>query len=75
VGEKRKTWDVRSQNKRRENSRNKKAKKMLDTQIREKMRIAYTTTKNTQNYIQAKGKKFKKLRMSDLQKNDKKKRK
>jgi len=39
------------------------------------MRIAYTTTKNTQNYIQAKGKKFKKLRMSDLQKNDKKKRK
>jgi len=48
---------------------------MLDTQIREKMRIAYTTTKNTQNYIQAKGEKFKKLRMSDLQKNDKKKRK
>jgi len=46
VGGKMEKWDVRSQNKRRKNRRNKKAKKMLDTQIREKMRIAYTTTKH-----------------------------
>ena len=71
VGKKRIKWNGRSQKK--SEKWDKKSKKMLDTQIREKIKIANTTT-NTQNYIQKKETNFEseKKMKSDFRKKSRK---